>query len=149
MSSFFVCIAEHFTMGHIVLDLTSLAYQPTTKLREQPGYPKRHVTFTMSERRPAYPAHALDMDEDKDEDDKPLVLPASRKEPAQERRDRATDGEDLLTLVPPRSPPAPPVRKRKGPPVRHDLAATLEHEEPKDSREKSRRYLNCVQKCRR
>ena len=62
--------AEHSTMGHIVLDLTSLAYQTTTKSREQP------------ERRPTYPAHA---DEDEDEDDKPLVRPASRKEPAREK----------------------------------------------------------------
>ena len=61
--------AEHSTLGHIVLDLMSLAYQPTTKSREQPGYPKRHVTFAMSERRPAYPSHAPDMDEDEDEDD--------------------------------------------------------------------------------
>ena len=37
----------------------------------------------MSERRPAYPAHAPDMDEDEDDDDKPLVRPASRKEPAE------------------------------------------------------------------
>ena len=64
--------AEHSTMGHMVLDLTNLAYQPTTKPREQSGHPKRHVTFAMSERRPAYPAHTPDMDEDNDEDDKPL-----------------------------------------------------------------------------
>ena len=73
--------AEHSKMGHIVLDWTKLACQPTTKSREQPGYPKRHVTFATSERRPAYPAHAPDIDEGKDEDDKPLVRPASRKEP--------------------------------------------------------------------
>ena len=30
--------AEHSTMGHIVLDLTNLAYQPTTKSREQSGH---------------------------------------------------------------------------------------------------------------
>ena len=92
-------------MGHVVLDLTSLAFQPTTKSREQPGYPKRHVTFAMSERRSAYPAHALDMDEDEheDEDDKPLVRPASRNEPAKEKHDQDTDDEDLLPLVPPRS----------------------------------------------
>ena len=56
-------------MGDIVLDLTSLACQPTTKSREQSGDPERHVTFCLSERRPAYPAHAPDMDEDEDEDD--------------------------------------------------------------------------------
>ena len=69
--------AEYSTMGHIVLDLTSLAYQPTTKSREQPGHPKRQVTFAMSERRPAYPAHPLDVDKDEDEDDKPLVRPGT------------------------------------------------------------------------
>ena len=80
-------------MGHIVLDLTSLAYQPTTKSRERSGHPRRHVTFAMSERKPAYPALTQDMhgDEDDgplapdlmvvydDEDDQPLVQPASRK----------------------------------------------------------------------
>ena len=37
--------AEYSTMGHIVLDLTSLAYQP--KSRERAAHPKRHVTFAM------------------------------------------------------------------------------------------------------
>ena len=59
--------AEHSTMGHIVLDLTNLACQSTTKLSEQPGHPKRHVTFAMFERRPACPAHAADMHEDEGE----------------------------------------------------------------------------------
>ena len=90
--------AEHSTMGHIVLDLTNLAYQPPTKSREQSGHQKRHATFAMSERRPAYPAHAPDMHEDEDEDDKPLVRPASRKEAAKEKRDLDTDDEDLLPL---------------------------------------------------
>ena len=53
--------AEYSTMGQIVLDLTSVAYQPVTKSRERSGHPKRHVTFATSERRPAYPAHSLDM----------------------------------------------------------------------------------------
>ena len=57
----------------------------------------------------AYPAHAPDMHEDEDEDDKPLVRPASKKEPAKERRGPATDDEDLLPLVPPRSSSAAPV----------------------------------------
>ena len=61
--------AEYSTMGHIVLDLTSLTYQPTTKPSDRSGHQKRHVIFAMSERKPAYPAHALDMQEDKD--DKP------------------------------------------------------------------------------
>ena len=42
--------AEHSTMGHVVLDLTNLACQPTTKSREQSGHPERRVTFAMSER---------------------------------------------------------------------------------------------------
>ena len=99
--------AEHSTMGQ---ELTNLAYQPTTKSREHSGHPKRLVMFVMSERRPAYPAHAPDIDEDEDEDDKPLVRPASRKEPAKEKRDLDTDDEDLLPLVPPRPTPAAPVR---------------------------------------
>ena len=86
----------------------------------------------MSERRPAYPAHAPVTDEDKDEDDKPLVRPASRKEPSKEKSDLDTDDEDLLPLVPPRPPPVAPVRKRKGPPVWQDPAAILEHEVPVD-----------------
>ena len=95
-----------------MLDVTSLAYQPTTKSREQPGHPKRHAIFAMSERKPAHPAHAPDMHEDEDEDDKPLVRPASRKEPAEKRRDQATDDEDIRPLVPPKQPSAAPVKKR-------------------------------------
>ena len=63
--------AEYSTMGHIVLDLTSTAYQPTTKSRERSGDPRRHVTFDMSERKAACPAHAQDMYED--EDERPLA----------------------------------------------------------------------------
>ena len=44
---------EYSKMGHIVLDLTSLAHQPTTKSRERSGHPRRHVTFAMSERKPS------------------------------------------------------------------------------------------------
>ena len=47
--------AECSTIGDIVLDVTSLAYQPATKSREQPGHPKRHAIFAMSERKPAHP----------------------------------------------------------------------------------------------
>ena len=53
----------------------------------------------MSERRPAYPAHAPEMHEDEDEDDKLLVRPALRKEHAKEKSDLDTDDEDLLPLV--------------------------------------------------
>ena len=80
-------------------DLTNLAYQPATKSREQSGHPKRHITFAMSERRPASPAHTPDMDEDKDEDDKPLVRPSSKKELAREKSCVDTHNEDLLPMV--------------------------------------------------
>ena len=82
-------------MGHIVLDLT-------TKSSDRSGHPKRHVILAMSERKPVYPAHALDMHEDEDEDDKPLVRPTTRKEPHKEGRDQAIHDEDLAPLVPPR-----------------------------------------------
>ena len=41
--------AEYSTMEHIVLDLTSLAYQP--KSRERSPHPKRHVTFALSDQK--------------------------------------------------------------------------------------------------
>ena len=135
--------AEYSTMGRIVLDMTSLAYQPTTMSRERCGHPRRHVNFAMSERKTAYPAHAQDMYEDEDErpiaqrdhtvvsddgDGQPLVQSAPKKEPAKEMRDPATDDGDLAPLVPPRPPSAVPVRRRKRPPVWQDPIATLEHE---------------------
>ena len=43
--------SEYSTMGHIVLDLTSLTCQPTTKSSDRSGHPKRHATFAMSEQR--------------------------------------------------------------------------------------------------
>ena len=67
----------------------------------------------MSERKPAYPAHALDMHEDEDEDDKPL----------EEGRDQAIDDEDLAPLVPSRPPETAQRQKVKGPPVRQDAIA--------------------------
>ena len=36
-------------------------YQPTTKSSNRSGYPKKHVIFVMSERKPANPDHAPDM----------------------------------------------------------------------------------------
>ena len=39
--------AEYSTMGFIVLDFTSLAYQPIP--RERSARPKKHVTFALSE----------------------------------------------------------------------------------------------------
>ena len=80
---------------------------------EQSGLPKKHVTFAMSERRPAYQAHAPDMHEDEDEDDKPLVRPASRKESPKEKSDFDADDGDLLPSVPRRPTPAAPVRKKE------------------------------------
>ena len=110
------------------------------EMSERSGYPKRHVTFAMSERKPAYPAHAPDMHEDGDEDDKPLVRPTSRKEPLEEGRDQAIDDEDLAPLVPPR-PSRPPQaaqrQKKKGRPVWQDPTATLEQEVSRDSRERA------------
>ena len=41
---------EYSAMGHIVLDLTSLAYHPTS--RERSVQPKRHVTFALTEKNP-------------------------------------------------------------------------------------------------
>ena len=111
-----------------MLDLTSLAYQPTAKSRERSGHPRRHVTFATSERKPAYPAHTQDMHEDEhdgplvqpdhvvvtdDGDDQPPVQPASRKEPTEERRDPATDDGDLAPLVVPIPPPAAPAKKKR------------------------------------
>ena len=84
-------------MGHIVLDLTSLTYQLTTKSSNRSGHPKKQVIFAMSERKPADLAQAPDMHED--EDDKPLVRPTTRKEPLKGGRDRTIGGEDLATLV--------------------------------------------------
>ena len=57
--------------------------------------PRRHVTFAMSERKPAHASHAPGMHEDEDEDEQPLVQPASRKELAEERRDPSNDDGDL------------------------------------------------------
>ena len=36
---------EYSTIGHIVLDLTSITYQPATESRERTGHPRRHVTL--------------------------------------------------------------------------------------------------------
>ena len=72
-----------------------------------------------------------------DEDDQPLVRPATRREPSEKRRDQSTDDGDLAPLVPPRPSPAAPLRRRKGPPVWQDPTATLEQEVRRNSRERS------------
>ena len=129
--------AEYSTMGHIVLDLTSLAYQP--KSRERSAHPKRHVTFALSKQKSTYPAHTRELDEDDDdkplvcpdrtavsenEDDQPLVQPSSRKETVEEKRESAAERRILTHL-----------RRRKGPPVWPDRSATLEQDVSGTSRE--------------
>ena len=130
---------EYSTMGHIVLDLTSLAYQP--KSRERSSHTKRRVTFTLSEQKSAYPAHTQELDKDdadkplvcperitvsEDEDDERLVRPSSRQEPVKEMRDSAAE----------RGIPTP-LRRRKGPPVWRDPPVTLEPDVSGNSRERS------------
>ena len=60
-----------------------------------------------------------------------------KKEPAEEKRDPATNDGDVAPLVPPRPPPAAPVRRKKGPPIWQDPTATLEQEVSGDSRERA------------
>ena len=92
----------------------------------------------MSERKPAYPAQALDMHEDEDEDAKPLVRPTTRKEPPEDGRDQAIDDEDLAPLVPSRLSRSPDEaaqqQKKKGPPVWQDPTTFLEQQVSRDSR---------------
>ena len=72
-----------------MLDLACPAYQP--KSRERSARPTKHVTFTLSQEKSAYPAHPQELDdkpvvlsdrttgsEKGDEDNKPLVQPASK-----------------------------------------------------------------------
>ena len=111
---------EYSTMGHSVLDLTSLAYQP--KSRERSARPTKHVTFALTPQKSEYTARSQEMDDDEDdkplfrsdrttvsadEDDKPLVQPASRSETVK-RKAAAIRG------VP------TPLRRRKGPPIWRD-----------------------------
>ena len=111
---------EYSTMGHSVLDLTSLAYQP--KSRERSARPTKHVTFALMPQKSAYTARSQEMDDDEDdkplfrsdpttvsedEDDKPVVQPASRSETVK-REPAAIRG------VP------TPLRRRKGPPIWRD-----------------------------
>ena len=57
--------AEYYTMGHVVLDLTSLAYQPQS--RERFARPKKLVTFSLSEQKSAYPTHTRELDKNEDD----------------------------------------------------------------------------------
>ena len=63
--------SEYSTMGHIVLELTSLAYQPQP--RERSPHSRRHVTFALTDKKSVYPAYSPELDED--DDDEPLVRP--------------------------------------------------------------------------
>ena len=71
MCGFLVCtlLQLNTLLWDIVLDLTSLAYQPNS--RERSAHPKKHVTFALSEQISAHPVHSPELD--KDDDDKPLV----------------------------------------------------------------------------
>ena len=122
-----------------MLDLACPAYQP--KSREQSARPTKHVTFTLSQEKSAYPAHLQELDDDEDvkpvvlsdrtavseeedEDDKPLVQPASR-EKALKRESSAT------CRVP------TPSGRRKGPPIWRDPSATLKQDVSGTSLERS------------
>ena len=91
-------------MGHIVLDLTSLTYQP--KSRERSTHPQRHVTSALTDRKSVYPVHSPESDEDEDdkppvrsdrtadsddEDDKPPVQTSSRTELVKDKRESAVE----------------------------------------------------------
>ena len=127
---------EKSTMGHIPLDLTTLAYQP--KSREPSSRLAKYVTFALSQRKSAYPARVQKLDDDEDdkplvrsdcttvsheedEDDKPLVQPPS----ARKR------GSSAIRRVP------TPLRRRNGPPVWWDPFATLEQDVSGTSKERS------------
>ena len=111
-----------------MFDLTSLAHQP--KSRERSAHPKRHVTFALSKQKSAEdgddnPLVSPDRTAVSErEGDQPLVQPASRKEPVEEKRDSAAG----------RRTPAQ-LRRRKGPPVWRDPSATLEQDVSGNSRE--------------
>ena len=125
-------------MEHTVLDLTSLAYQP--KSRERSARPTKPVTFTFSQRKSAYPARAQELDDD--ENDKLLVRPDHTTVPEDEN-------EDDIPLVQPASKEEAPKResssirrvptplRRKGLPFWRDPSATLEQDVSGNSREQS------------
>ena len=112
--------AEYSTLGH------SLTYQPMTKSSGPSGKSRRHVTFPIPERESAYPVqtqpisdkeddepllhedHAVTSD---DEDDQPLVRPATRRKLHEKVHDQVDDVGDLAPLVPPRPTPAAPLRR--------------------------------------
>ena len=97
--------AEYSTLGHVVLDLTILGFQP--KSRERSAHPRRNGTFAMSERNIACPAHTRDL-----EVMKMISLLQEKCDPAADHRN-----------------------PRKGPPVWRDPSATLEQDASGTSRE--------------
>ena len=110
---------EYCTMGPMVLDLTSRAYQP--KSRERSVRPTKHASFVLSQRKPAYLAHTQELDDD--EDDKPVVRPDSTTVSGKEDEDDKPLVQ--LTSVLNRESSATrsvlsPLRRRKGPPVWQD-----------------------------
>ena len=127
---------EYSTMGQMVLDLTSLAYQP--KSRERSARPTKHVTFAPSQQKSAHPARAQELEDG--EDDKPLVLPLSTSVSEEEDEDdepvaqpaSALKRESSATRRVPTSS-----RRRKGPPVWRDPSATMEQDVSGTSRERS------------
>ena len=77
--------AEYSTMGHVVLDLTSLTYQP--KSHKRSARSAKQITFAVSEGKsgldddedgkPLVRSDRTTVPEDEDEENKPLVQPAS------------------------------------------------------------------------
>ena len=127
--------AEYSTMGHIMLDLTILAYQP--KSRERSARPTKHVTFALSQKKSANPAHSQELDDD--EDDKPLVRPDGTIVSEEDENDKLlVQLTSVLNRESSEKRGVPlPVQSRKGPPVWQDPSATLEQDVSGTSRELS------------
>ena len=114
------------TMGHIVLDLTSLTHQP--KSRERSAHPKRLVTFAMSEQKISISTNLWCVQTTPlSLMTKMISLPATRKELVKDKCDRVADRRSLHQSV----------RRSKGPPVLQDPTVTLEQEVSGNSRERS------------
>ena len=137
--------AEHSTMGHIVLDLTSLPYKP--KSRERSAHPKRHVTFAVSEQNLHIQLTHVNLTKIKmtnlivcpkrtavseDENDPPLVQ-TSRKEPVAEKRESVAESRV-------------PTQVNS---VWRDPSATLEQDVSGNSRERSEEVSISLKKSRR
>ena len=129
-------------MGHIVLDLTSFAYQPES--RERLARPTKHVTYAMSKRKSPYPARVQEFDDD--EDDKPLVRPdhiavSEDDKPLVQLTSVLKRESSALRRVP------TPSRRRKRPPVWRDPSVTLEQDfqEPRVSDQKKSRAWAKIQ----